>query len=85
MRLAPHTRTLVFGLANFGLAALLGFSAYVPRRRCAMSPDDRQARLYQIGPPDRFRLLTAVTLGFFTGLNLCPPFVTAGGGSVAGF
>jgi sulfite exporter TauE/SafE len=73
-----RTRTLVFGLANFGLAALLGISACLPPRRCAMAPEERQARLYQIGPADRFRPPAAVTLGFFTGLNLCPPFVAAG-------
>jgi sulfite exporter TauE/SafE len=76
--LDARTRTLVFGLANFGLAALLGISAFFPRRRCARAPDEPQSRLYQIGSADRFRPPTAVTLGFFTGLNLCPPFVTAG-------
>lgn len=73
-----RTRTLVFGLANFGLAALLGISAFFPRRRCATVPDKRPTQLYQIGPADRFRTPAAVTLGFLTGLNLCPPFVTAG-------
>ena len=73
-----RTRALVFGLANFGLAALLGFSACVPRRRCAKTPDERPTRLYQIGAADRFRPPAAVTLGFLTGLNLCPPFVAAG-------
>jgi sulfite exporter TauE/SafE len=74
----PRTRTLVFGLANFGLATLLGISACFPRRRCATAPDETQTRLYQVGPADRFRPPAAVTLGFLTGLNLCPPFVTAG-------
>jgi sulfite exporter TauE/SafE len=82
--LDARTRTLVFGLANFGLAALLGISACLPRR-CARAADEAQTRLYQIGPAegirspaDAFRSPSAVTLGFFTGLNLCPPFVTAG-------
>lgn len=73
-----HTRTLVFGLANFGLAALLGFSAFVPRRTCRRPADERETHLYQIGSRDRFRPPAALTLGFLTGLNLCPPFVTAG-------
>jgi sulfite exporter TauE/SafE len=73
-----RTRTLIFGLANFGLAALLGFSACFPRRACAKSPDERHPRLYQIGTADRFRPPVALTLGFLTGLNLCPPFVAAG-------
>jgi sulfite exporter TauE/SafE len=75
--LDARTRTLVFGLANFGLAALLGISACLPRR-CARAADEAQTRLYQIGSADSFRSPAAVTLGFFTGLNLCPPFVTAG-------
>ena len=73
-----RTRTLVFGLANFGLAALLGFSAFFPRRGCANAPDEQHTRLYQIGAADRFRPPAALTLGFLTGLNLCPPFVAAG-------
>ena len=74
----PRTRTLVFGLANFGLAALLGISAFLPRRRCPPPQDEPAPRLYQISSRDRFRPPTALTLGFLTGLNLCPPFVTAG-------
>jgi len=71
-------RTLIFGLANFGLAALLGFSAYSPRRLCAPEPGARRPRLYQIGAAYRFRPPAALTLGFLTGFNLCPPFVAAG-------
>ena len=71
-------RTLVFGLSNFGVAAMLGFTAWLPRRRCAKAPDERSPRLYQIGPADRSRPPAALTLGFLTGLNLCPPFVAAG-------
>jgi len=73
-----RARTLVFGLANFGLAALLGFSAWFTRRPCAKPPDDQGTRLYQIGAANRFRPPAALTLGMLTGLNLCPPFVAAG-------
>jgi hypothetical protein len=73
-----RTRTLIFGLANFGLAALLGFSACFLRRACAKAPAELRPRLYQIGAADRFRPPAALTLGFLTGLNLCPPFVAAG-------
>jgi len=73
-----RTRTLIFGLANFGLAGLLGFSACFPHRRCVSPPHERHPRLYQIGAADRFRPPAALTLGFLTGLNLCPPFVAAG-------
>ena len=73
-----RTRTLVFGLANFGLAALLGYTACLPRRTCAKAADENRPHLYQIGAADRFRPPTALTLGFLTGLNLCPPFVAAG-------
>jgi len=73
-----RTRTLVFGLANFGLAALLGISACITHRPCAQPPDESRPHLYQIGAPGRHRPPTALTLGFLTGLNLCPPFVAAG-------
>ena len=73
-----RTRTLVFGLANFGLAALLGISAFLPGRHCPPMSNEGTPHLYQIGTADRFRPPAALTLGFLTGLNLCPPFVTAG-------
>lgn len=76
--LNTHTRTLVFGLANFGLAALLGFSAYAPRRACIRPPDTAGTQICQINAPKRSPLPVALTLGFLTGLNLCPPFITAG-------
>ena len=62
-----RTRTLVFGLANFGLAALLGFSACFPRLPRVKATEERHTRLYQIGSADRFRPSAALTLGFLTG------------------
>lgn len=72
-----RSRSLAFGLANLGLALLLGLSACFPRRACA-PPEERSTRLYQIGAANRFRPPAALTLGLLTGLNLCPPFVAAG-------
>jgi len=71
------TRTLIFGLANLGLAALLVISAAFPHRHCPARASSREP-LHQIGPADRFRPPAALTLGFLTGMNLCPPFVAAG-------
>lgn len=71
------TRTLIFGLANLGLAALLVISAASPHRHCPAHASSREP-LHQIGSADRFRPPTALTLGFLTGMNLCPPFVAAG-------
>ena len=73
-----RTRTLIFGLANFGLAALLGFAACFPHRPCPAASGPSKPRLYQIGASERLHPPAAVSLGFFTGLNLCPPFVAAG-------
>jgi sulfite exporter TauE/SafE len=73
-----RARALIFGLANLGLAVLLGLSACFLGRSCAAAGSGRRPRLYQIGASDRFRPPAALTLGFLTGLNLCPPFVAAG-------
>ena len=71
-----HARTLVFGLANLGLAAMLGLSAWRPRGSCRNNAQRANA-LVQVGEPGRTRPPLALALGFFTGLNLCPPFVAA--------
>ncbi len=60
-----HSRTLIFGVANLGLAVVLVLHVWLPRRR---RPEQK---LYQIGAKPLF-------LGLFTGLSLCPPFVAAG-------
>jgi len=73
-----RSRTLVFGLANLGLAALLAFSALSSHLVCSMAPKEDGSRLYQIGAANRCRLPAGLTLGFLTGLDLCPPFIVAG-------
>ena len=71
------TRSLVFGLANLGVALLLGVSAAVPHRVCGAERASGEDRLYRIAPANRFHPPATLTLGFLTGLNLCPPFVAA--------
>ena len=71
------TRSLIFGLANLGVATLLGVSAAFPQRVCAAERTSADGRLCQIEPANRFHPPAALTLGFLTGLNLCPPFVAA--------
>jgi sulfite exporter TauE/SafE len=60
------SRTLIFGLANLGLAVVLVLHVWLPRRK-----RPAEQKLYQIGARPLF-------LGLFTGLSLCPPFVAAG-------
>jgi len=73
-------RALAFGLANLALALLLGYEALRSRRAYEAAAPPRAA-LVQIAPVTagrRWPVPTAVSLGFLTGLNLCPPFVAAG-------
>ena len=73
-------RALTYGVANLALAAFLALAGLWPRRACRV-PDAPAAELHQIAPLNgirRFHAPAAVTLGFLTGLNLCPPFVAAG-------
>ena len=73
-------RVLVYGVANLALAAFLVLAVLWPRRACRIS-DAPAGILHQIAPArdaQRFHAPAAVTLGFLTGLNLCPPFVAAG-------
>ena len=70
-------RSWIFGGIQLLLAAaLLVYAAGWPHRRRAIS--DPSARLVQIGNPLRPRTSGALTLGFLTGINLCPPFLVAG-------
>ncbi len=73
-------RALVYGVANLALAAFLVSAVLWPRRACRV-PDAPIGELHQIAPANSargFHAPAAVTLGFLTGLNLCPPFVAAG-------
>ncbi|MDR3718230.1 MAG: sulfite exporter TauE/SafE family protein [Bryobacteraceae bacterium] len=73
-------RALVYGVANLALAVFLACAVLWPRRACRASGEPA-GPLHQIAPAGGARSLhapAAVTLGFLTGLNLCPPFVAAG-------
>ena len=67
------TRTLLFGVVNLGLAALLVLYALAVRRCPAPSSPpplvsiERSAKSWTLGG-----------LGLLTGLNVCPPFLVAG-------
>ncbi len=83
--LLSHTsleRSWIFGAIQVLLAVgLLLYAAASPRAHCAVartqSPDLVQIRSTpeQASPP---RKAGAVTLGFLTGINFCPPFLVAG-------
>lgn len=73
-------RALTYGVANLCLAGFLAFAVLRPKRAChAAAPAG--TLLHQIAPATGARSVNApaaITLGFLTGLNLCPPFVAAG-------
>jgi len=70
-------RSWIFGGIQLLLAvALLVYAAGWPHRRRATS--DPSAQLVQIGAAPRPRTSGALSLGFLTGINLCPPFLVAG-------
>jgi len=73
-------RALTYGMANLCLAAFLAFAVLRPKHACHAA-DAPTGTLHQIAPAGVARSLhapAAITLGFLTGLNLCPPFVAAG-------
>jgi sulfite exporter TauE/SafE len=73
-----HSRALVFGLANVGLAIALVLYVWLPQRHWVWRRKRPEPELHQIALKPRFRPPAAVILGLFTGLSLCPPFVAAG-------
>ena len=71
-------RSWIFGGIELLLAlALVVYAVGWPRRRCAVQASSG-GELVQIGERPRERRSGAVTLGFLTGINICPPFLVAG-------
>lgn len=69
-------RGLVYGAAYLGLAGLLLFSTFV-RTPAPCAGSAPRLRRWLRGAP----ALLPAALGFFTGLNLCPPFLLAFAGA----
>ncbi|HUB18263.1 MAG TPA: sulfite exporter TauE/SafE family protein [Acidobacteriaceae bacterium] len=74
-------RTWLYGAVQVLLAGgLLVYAAARPNAHCALAGAPQA--LVQIGPASptipRPRASGALTLGFLTGINLCPPFLAAG-------
>jgi hypothetical protein len=78
LELQPGSRMLVYGLADLGLAALLGGYAVAMRAQpadgCGQGCPAGRAHLFA----QRYRSFASAILGFVSGLTLCPPFVAAG-------
>ena len=72
----PTPRVLLMGAVYVLLAGVLLWYAYSARRSCAQPCAD--SKLVQIGKSRNRGITGAASLGFLTGLNLCPPFVAAG-------
>ncbi len=70
-------RSWIFGGVELLLAVVLVvYAVGWPRRRCSVQASSGE--LVQIGERPRERRSGAVSLGFLTGVNLCPPFLVAG-------
>jgi sulfite exporter TauE/SafE len=80
-----HSRSLIYSLAYLGLAFLMLFyGGKKPKPACAAHFLNGRRE-----PAASRRPIMPVLMGFLTGLNLCPPFITAftgaaGSGSLAG-
>jgi sulfite exporter TauE/SafE len=70
---AAHTWTMG-AIQVFLAASLLVFAAGWPRLR---RHEKQNAELVHIGKPIRQKRSGALTLGFLTGINFCPPFLVA--------
>lgn len=73
----PHSQVLLFGIANLGLATALVWYGWFSRRQGRAGRQHPEQELYRIEAKPPFRHSAVATLGLFTGLNLCPPFVVA--------
>ena len=74
--LTPKLRVLGMGAVNVSLAGVLLWYAYSARHNCGQVC--MSSKLVQIESPKDRTAIGAAGLGLLTGLNLCPPFVTAG-------
>ena len=72
----PAPRMLLMVAVYVLLACILLWYAYSARRTCAQPCAD--SKLVSIGAKKNRGVAGAASLGFLTGLNLCPPFVAAG-------
>ena len=72
----PAPRVFLMGAVYVLLAGVLLWYVYSARRSCAQPCAD--SKLVQIGKSRNRGIAGAASLGFLTGLNLCPPFVAAG-------
>ena len=72
----PAPRVLLMGAIYVLLAGVLLWYAYSAKRSCSQPCAD--SKLVQIGESKSRGIAGAASLGFLTGLNLCPPFVAAG-------
>jgi sulfite exporter TauE/SafE len=74
--LPPKVRVLLMGTVNVSLAGVLLWYSFSARRNCGQACPS--SKLVQIDGPKDHTAIGAAGLGLLTGLNLCPPFVTAG-------
>jgi hypothetical protein len=74
--LPPKFRVLLMGAVNVSLACVLLWYAHSARHICGQAC--QSSKLVQIDIPKDRTAIGAAGSGLLTGLNLCPPFVTAG-------
>ncbi len=74
--LPPAPRLMMMGVVYLLLAGVLLWYAVSARRSCA--PSCANSKLVQIGDSRNRGVAGAASVGFLTGLNLCPPFLVAG-------